>query len=266
MDDLVLVTFFLVLGLFTGFAAGMLGIGGGIILVPSLFYSLPLIGVGQNSLAYTVIGTSLFCGTFASFSSAVTNYINNNIDKHQLFLFAIGSVLASSIAPLFVVKINSSILKVIFGTVLILVVIKMLFEINQKEQSSFHISEKYLPFLGIFTGTLAGMTGIGGGVLFVPILTYFYAVNLKRSIGTSSAVIFFTMLSSAISYGVMKTGTQSSYQLGFINFFAGVPISIGAMVGAVFGVKVVHKTPIIVVKRIFSLFLIIIILRMMIYQ
>lgn len=266
MDDLIIVVFFIILGLFTGFAAGMLGIGGGIILVPSLFFSLPLVGVGQNSLAYTVIGTSLFCGTFASLSSAVTNYRINNIDKQRLFLFAAGSVLAASLTPLFVVKINSSILKIIFGTVLILVVIKMLFEMNQKEQSSFRISEKYLPVLGIFTGILAAMTGIGGGVLFVPILTYFYAVNLKRSIGTSSAVIFFTMLSSAVSYSIMKSGTQSGYQLGFINLFAGIPISIGAMIGAVFGVKVVHKIPVLVVKRIFSVFLIIIILRMMIYQ
>lgn len=265
MDDIFLVLIFLVLGLLAGLAAGMLGIGGGIILVPSLFYTLPFAGIDSKILSYTVIGTSLFCGAFASFSSAVNHYKTNNVDIKRVLLFASGSMLAAFVMPMFVIQINPLILKFIFSLVLILILIKMLLEWNQKLSSLFEISDIFLPFFGILAGVLAAMTGIGGGVLFVPILTYFYAVNLKKSIGTSSAGIFLTMLSSAISYSMMQTGNSTGFQLGFINLFAGIPIAIGALAGAVLGVRIVLKAPVLIVKRIFSVFLIIIILRMMIY-
>jgi len=264
MDDLFLILFFLILGLFTGTAAGMLGIGGGIILIPSLFFSLPLVGIDNSLLNYTVIGTSLFCGTFASFSSALMHFKRRNIDMTKFLLFSSGSILTASILPFYVVQINSAILKIILGSVLTITIIKMLLEMNQQTERSMEISNKILPVFGLLTGALAALTGIGGGVLFVPILTYFYAVNLKRSIGTSSAIIFLTMFSSAVSYGIMNAEVQGGYQIGYINLFAGIPISIGALTGAVIGVRIVLKTPVLIVKRIFSLFLIIIILRMMI--
>lgn len=266
MGDLLLVLFFLILGVLTGIAAGMLGIGGGAIMVPALYFTLPLTGIDSRILSYTVIGTSLFCGSFASLSSAVSHYRTNNIDRKRAILFASGSIIAAAIVPLFVIRIDPALLKVIFGSILIITLIKMLFEIRQGKESSLEISNKFLPIFGLFTGALAALTGIGGGVLFVPILTYFYAVNLKRSIGTSSAIIFFTMLSSAFSYSLMNTGVHTGFQLGFINLFSGIPIAVGALAGAVFGVRIVLKTPVLIVKRIFSLFLIIIILRMMIYE
>lgn len=265
MNDVLLVLIFLGLGLFAGLAAGMLGIGGGVLLVPSLYFVLPAAGVQSTVLSYTVIGTSLFCGSFASFSSAISHLRSQNVDLRRVFLFSAGSIIAASVMPLFVVKIDSATLKLVFGFILVFILTKMLFELKEKKETSIEISNKFLPVFGIIAGSLAAMTGIGGGVLFVPILTYFYAVNLKRSIGTSSAAIFLTMLSSTISYSLMQPGNNSGFQLGYINLFAGIPTAFGAVIGAVAGAHIVLKTPVLLVKRIFSLFLILIILRMMIY-
>jgi hypothetical protein len=254
-----LLAIFLIIGFLTGILIGMLGIGGGLIFVPTLYYLLPLINVPIGNLAYFTIGTSLFAGALASSNSAILHIRKQNFSKSSALFVAIGAALSAFIAPFFVVKVKSEIIEIIFASVMIAVALRMIFESrkNQKFQLSKPLSEPFLFLLGIFTGVLSAFTGLGGGVIYVPSLIYLFLLNARVAVGTSSIITAITMISSAISYILQGSDTISySGSIGFVIPEAAIPLGVGAILGSFFGVKFALKYSSEIIKKAFAVLLI----------
>ena len=267
MSLIALIAIFLLVGLLTGILIGMLGIGGGLVFVPALFYVLPLIDVPQENLAYFAIGSSLFAGALATSNSAILHIRRKNFSQNSAILVAAGAALSAFITPFFVVKVNSDIIKFIFASVMILVAIRMILERsnNERFKLSNPLPKPFLFFLGIFAGVLSAFTGLGGGVIYVPSLIYLFLLNSKISVGTSSIITAVTMISSAVAYSLQASGNNLYVgAVGFIIPEAAVPLGIGAIAGSFIGVKIVMKSSSEIIKKVFAILIIAAVIKIII--
>lgn len=259
MSLLALLFVFLIIGFLTGILIGMLGIGGGLVFVPALYYLLPTLEIPQNNIAYFTIGTSLFAGALATSNSAVLHIRNKNFSKKPAVMVSTGAIVTAFIAPFFVVKVKSEIIEIIFASVMFLIALRMIFENskNEKYKLSRPLNDPFFLLVGVFTGVLSAFTGLGGGVVYVPSLIYLFLINAKIAVGTSSIITAFTMISSAISYIVQGTGTNlQTSSFGFVIPEAAVPLGIGAVLGSFLGVKIVMRSSTELVKKAFAILLI----------
>lgn len=243
----------------------MLGIGGGLVFVPALYYLLPLAGIPETNLAYFTIGSSLFAGAFATSNSAILHIRKANFSKKPALLVAAGAIISAFIAPFFVVKVKSEIIEFIFASVMFLIALRMIFENsnNEKHKLAQPLTEPYLFLLGIFTGVLSAFTGLGGGVVYVPSLIYLFLINARVAVGTSSIITAATMISSAIAYILQDSGLQTG-SFGFVIPEAAIPLGIGAIAGSFLGVHIVMKSSTEIVKKTFAVLLIAAVVKILI--
>jgi uncharacterized membrane protein YfcA len=263
----ILLVIFLTIGFFTGILIGMLGIGGGLVFVPSLYYLLPLLDIPETNLAYFTIGSSLFAGAFATSNSAFLHIRKQNFSKRPALLVAAGAVISAFVAPFFVVKVKSEIIEFIFATVMFLIALRMIFENKKSEKHKLTqpLSDPFLFLLGIFTGVLSAFTGLGGGVVYVPSLIYLFLINARVAVGTSSIITAVTMISSAVSYILQGSGSgQQAGSFGFVIPEASIPLGIGAILGTFLGVHIVMKFSSEIVKKAFAILLIAAVVKILI--
>lgn len=245
----------------------MLGIGGGLVFVPALYYLLPLINVPQANLAYYTIGSSLLAGAFATSNSAFLHIKRENFSKKPALLAAAGAVISAFITPFFVVKVKSEIIELIFASVMSLIALRMIFENkkSEKHKLSEPLSDPFLFVLGIFTGVLSAFTGLGGGVVYVPALIYLFLLNAKVAVGTSSIITAATMISSAVSYILLGTGgSVQTGKFGFVIPEASIPLGLGAILGSFLGVHFIMKFSAELIKKAFAVLLIVAVLKILV--
>lgn len=256
--NLVLFVVFVLSGFIAGISSGMLGIGGGVIFIPVLFYFLPLAGVSENSLVLTVISTSLFAGSFSATGALLNHLRKNNIEIKTGLLFSCGSLIASIIIPRIIVGIDPGILRYIIFIILVIVLIRFLFDSGRHSGIKNKLNKIFLFPFGLIVGALSATTGLGGGVLTLPILNFLYSIPVKLAVGTSSLVVAVTLICSTISFAFLQQNNA-----GGINYQVGLLLGISALVGSYFGVKLVFNFSQLVIKRIFSIFLLIAITKLL---
>ena len=266
MSELASSLVFLFSGFFSGVLIGMLGIGGGLLFVPLLYFTLPLLGIQESTLAYYTIGTSLFTGAIAVSNSAILHIKAKNFLKKPAVLISLGSLITASITPFFVVEVKSKTLEIIFTTVLFVVLISILFESNNRKWLilSNPLSEKYYVPLGLFAGVFSAFVGLGGGVIYLPALMNLFLVEPRKAVGTSSIIAAVTMLTSTISYLFQSANsTTPAGTLGFIVLAAAIPLGIGAVIGSFIGVRLALRSSNFMIKKIFAGILLIAIIRIL---
>ena len=260
--DIYLIILLLIIGFTTGLLSGMLGIGGGVIYLPTLLFVLPIIGITEDLITISAIATSLFAGSIASLSTFYNHNKRENISMKEGIILGVGAVISAALAPNIIVNIEPSILRIIIAFFISLVAIKLFLTNDKKERIYKRLNSKWLFLFGLFFGGLAAISGLGGGIFYVPILYYFLKGNLKLAVGTSTIVILFTMVSSSSSFLLMNSEWNSEiFQLGYINVASAVVLGFGAIFGAFYGVKLVFKVPLPIFRKIFSLFLLVVVLK-----
>jgi uncharacterized membrane protein YfcA len=262
--DLYLIILFLFIGGFTGIFVGLLGIGGGIILVPVLYIFLPYTKIDISQLSYIVIATSLFAGGIASLSSGSRHLLKKNVDIQKALYLISGSIISAYTAPFYVITLNQTYLRYIFAVIFSAISIKMIFEngYGQIPVIKKPLDNFYLFIFGVMIGVISSFAGIGGGILYVPVLFYLFFLDLKKAIGTSAVAAAFTMICSTTSFALQPVhGKIIPYQIGYIYLLAGLPLGIGSAAGAMYGVNLVLKSSTSFLKKIFSLLMIIVILK-----
>ena len=233
------IVIFIVIGIVAGTLAGLLGIGGGLVVIPSLFMVL-----GEMHLA---MGTSLAAMVLTTLSSSVAHYKKRGIDWHAALIMTPGVLVGAIIGPIISNAIPNEHLRTIFGGFEIVVGIYLVIGKQIGKRIRKLPSPPLLASSGLAIGTVASMLGIGGGVMTVPFLHHF-AISMKRSVGTSAF----------ISFLVMTTGASSFFFIGGdINGKALLCIALSAFVCAPFGAHLAHKLPGQTLKRFFGIFLLI---------
>ncbi len=249
-------------GIVTGIASSMLGIGGGLIFIPVLTFLLPYLGVSQPELIHIVVATSLLAGSFSSAGAFVQHYKMNNVVFGKAIPLLTGSLISAFIIPRFVITIDAAVLKITIITILLLVAIKILFEKNGEAVLKKKLNDKFLFPFGLIVGGISALTGLGGGIIFVPILTFFFALDIKKAIGTATLVVAITMISSTVAYGLLNSGVENIEGLiGFIHVYAGLSLGAGALLGNFTGAGFFKKHSSKTIKKIFAVFIIIIVLK-----
>ncbi|MCH7963631.1 MAG: sulfite exporter TauE/SafE family protein [Bacteroidetes bacterium] len=263
MSELFLILIFLSVGFSAGILIGMLGIGGGVIFIPALYFLLPYTGIDQSFIPYFVISISLFAGAIAASFSSIFHFHWGNVDKGKALLFALGSAPAAFISATLVTSVSPIILKGIFAGVLFIIAIKMFLDSQSKRESKRKepINDYSLPIIGLFVGILAAFTGLGGGIIFFPVLHYLFLLEPKNAIGTSSVITAITMIFASLSFFINKGDWMGEYQSSNTYFAVAIPLGISAVVGARIGVSFVINMQNSITKKIFSILLIIVVIK-----
>lgn len=253
---------YLAVGAFSGFISGLLGLGGGVIVVPALSSVFDHLGVEHPM--HLAIGTSLAIMVLTTVSSARAHYrkgsIRIDIWKKWIIGLIFGAVLGAFIASL----LKSSALEMIFSVFLFLISIKLALG---SKLPSFKVQDSWYVLLpaGIFMGTFSGMLGVGGGVMMVPLLLAL-GCHMNEAAGTSAASSLPLAIVGAVTYSFLGYHEHTAIQwaVGYVYLPAFLVVSITGMLCAPLGASLAHKIPSRRLKRLFSIVLFVISLKMII--
>ncbi|MGV8950578.1 MAG: sulfite exporter TauE/SafE family protein [Cypionkella sp.] len=252
-------------GLAGGFIAGLLGVGGGIIIVPILYFVLGGMDVDPDIRMKIAVATSLTTIVFTSLSSARSHHKRDAVDftlvKTWGIPIFIGVVCGTVIAGLA----NGLVLTVVFAVVALLVAINMVFRANSAPVSDGFPNGIVKAICGYFVGVISTMMGIGGGTLSVPILTTF-GYDIRRAVGTASAIGFIIAIPGTIGYAIAGWNVPNlpAGSLGYVNLLALVALAPLTMLIAPWGARVAHRLDRKVLGYAFAAFLTLTSLRMFI--
>ncbi len=249
-------------GAVAGILAGLLGIGGGIIIVPALVFVYKLQGVDQNIMMHSAIGTSLATIVFTSISSIRAH------QSHKAILWPVfkqltpGILLGAFIGAFMADALPSDTLKMMFAPFLIIIAIQMALGKQPK-------AYRQLPGnIGMFTsgsivGAISSLFGIGGGSLNVPFMTW-CNVSIQKAVATSAAVGLPIAIAGSIGFIWSGWGVPNrpEWSLGYINIIAMLSIVIMSALTAPLGAKLAHTLPSTQLKRAFAVVLVIIAIKL----
>ena len=244
---------FILLGAFSGFVAGLLGVGGGLIIVPVLLYLLAP-SIDQSILMHTSIGTALAAIVFTSISSLYAHHRHGAI-LWRNFLKLTPTILLGSYSGAILAKyLSFDFLRVFFALFEITVALIMWFGVSASTHAD-NLSRWVWSVTGYVIGLVSAMVGIGGGTMTTPFLVY-NNVKIKNAIATSAAVGM--PIAIAGSIGFMIAGSSQALPtggIGFVNFQALVAIVAASIFFAPLGAKVTHIMDSKKLKKGFSVFL-----------
>ncbi|WP_320176045.1 sulfite exporter TauE/SafE family protein [Maridesulfovibrio sp.] len=255
---------FVVLGIFAGILAGLLGIGGGLVIVPILVFTLPPLGIPDVHLMHIALGTSLASIIFTSISSMRSHNKRGAVRWDIFKTITPGIILGTFLGSLSTSFMNTNFLKGIFVVFLYYVASQMLFGLKPKA------SRQVPGFQGLFVagnviGIFSSLVGIGGGTLSVPFLTMCNIV-IHTAIGTAAAIGLPIAISGTAGYVWTGIGIEGlpPYCFGYVYLPALIGIVSASMLTAPIGVRLAHSLPVDKLKKIFAILLIVVATRMLI--
>jgi uncharacterized membrane protein YfcA len=253
-------------GILGGFIAGLVGIGGGVIYIFIIPIALHYIGVPAAEIPQYTIANSFFAILFASASA---NYV---LIKHNLFyikevlIISVLAILVSHFAIEYIVNTTWYSIE-IFNIILILLLLYMLYSTllaaKKVHLTPLNSLNKWkLGMVGGAGGFIAALSGLGGGVVIIPVLNSLMKVDMKRASSISSGVIMITAFTITI-HNLLETPINSFqfYNAGYIIFPIALSISLGVVIASPIGVQVGRKLTSISISYIYASFLIIVILK-----
>jgi len=258
--------FILVLtGVVIGFTTGLLGIGGGFIMVPLLYYLWINMGVDPTLAIRMAFGTSLAIIIPTAISSALGHYYRKQVEIRAAIFLGISGFVGGILGGYVATHVSGDFLRIIFALLLLVMAIRMLF--FKEKQSSGAKMENIFLFLiiGFLAGIMSGLVGIGGGIILIPVMVLVMGLNIKEAGGTTSLVIVFTSLGGLLSYilnGIHVSGLPP-YSLGYVNLLQLVIIVIFSIPLAQIGALVSNKLPEKVLRYILITLLVYISLKML---
>jgi uncharacterized protein len=250
--------FYLATGLFTGLLSGLLGVGGGLIMVPVLSFMFARSGFPAAFIMQMALGTSLAVIIITSIASSRAHHSHQNVDWAIVQNIAFGIMLGAFFGSFVAAKFDSNLLKILFIIYVFAVAFQILLEYTPNPARILPLRPA-LNCVGVFIGWVSSFVGIGGGTLSVPFLIY-CNVNTKRAIGTSSAIGLPIAVAGAMGYAVsgLSISGLPSKSLGFIYLPAFAIIAAASLISAPVGAVLVQKLSVKKLKKIFAILLILI--------
>ena len=253
----IIVFIFLLTGLASGFVAGLLGVGGGIIIVPVTYFILLQLGYGLEVVMHLAVASSLGVICFTSISSIRSHLKLKNTNLNIVKKWAFGIVLGSIFGSLSASFISGENLVIIFVILAFLISMNMFFQqkpiiLNTDLPSSKIVNIIISSLIGFFSSII----GIGGGSFSVPTLTMF-SKKIHEAVGTSAVFGFLIAFPGAIIFAITGLGNEGLplYSIGYVNILIVLIISITSVFTAGYGARVSTNIDKIVLRKIFAIFL-----------
>ncbi len=246
-----------------GFMAGLLGVGGGIIMVPALYYAFTVLDFDITTRMHLSVGTSLAIIIPTSVISAKTHMEYDAVDFKLVKSFGIFIVLGVIGGTFLAVNLKTPTFVLFFSVMAFIVGLFFIFFREKVVENPKQIKDSIKNISGIIVGFISVLLGIGGGSLMVPFMRTF-GYDIRKSIGTASAIGFLIALSGTITMitgGKIVGNVNTPFSIGYINllgFIVFVPVT---MLMARIGAKAVYKLDKKLLSKIFGTFLIAVSIR-----
>ena len=246
-----------------GFMAGLLGVGGGIIMVPALYYAFTVLEFDIVTRMHLAVGTSLAIIIPTSIISTLTHREHDAVDFKMVKSFGIFILIGVFFGTFLAVNLKTPALVLFFSIFAFMVGLFFIFLREILVDNPKQISNLVKNISGILIGFISIPLGIGGGSLMVPFMRTF-GYDIRKSIGTAAAVGFLIAVTGTITMitgGKIIDNVNTPFSLGYINllgFIVFVPVT---MIMARLGAKAVYKIDKKILSKIFGTFLILVSIR-----
>ena len=246
-----------------GFLAGLLGVGGGIIMVPALYYAFTVLDFDIITRMHLSVGTSLAIIIPTSIISTKTHMEYDAVDFKMVKSFGIFILFGVIAGTFLAVNLKTAALVLFFSIFAFIVGLFFIFLREKLLENPKEISDLVKNISGIVIGFISVPLGIGGGSLMVPFMRTF-GYDIRKSIGTAAAVGFLIAVSGSITMilgGKIIDNVSTPFSIGYINllgFLVFVPVT---TVMARIGAKAVYRIDKKLLSKIFGTFLIIVSIR-----
>ena len=241
VEALPLVAMMLATGIIAGILAGLLGVGGGIVIVPVLEFALGIFGVDPAIRMHVAVATSLATIIPTSIASTRAHHARGAVDFAVLRSWGGPILLGSALGTWIAAQTDSNTLAAIFGTVALLIAVKMILPLGNKTLSSSVPTGFLGSTIPLSIGTLSSMMGIGGGTFSVSALTL---MSKPIHIAVGTAALFGLLISLPGTAGFIVTGwghpSLPMGSLGFVNIIGFLLISPMTVLAAPYGAKIAH--------------------------
>jgi uncharacterized membrane protein YfcA len=251
------------LGTFAGVLAGLLGVGGGLVIVPMLTFIFSAQGVPHEHILHLALGTSLATIIFTSISSLRAHHRRGAVDWATVRRITPGIMAGTFFGSWVAARLSTGFLKGFFVVFLFYVAIQMLLDIRPHPHRQLPGRAGMFGVGGVI-GWISSLVGIGGGSMSVPFLIWCNAA-VHTAIGTSAAIGLPIALAGAAGYlvnGLADAGLPAG-SLGFIYLPALLGVSAASMLTAPLGARLSHSLPTGKLKKVFALLLIVMGVKML---
>lgn len=261
------VVFLGVLGAVAGFLAGLLGVGGGIVLVPGLYFIFDhmcqKLGIGSPDLMHLSVGTSLAVIVPTGFSSALSHYKRGAVDFGIVRGIGFGVIVGVVFATFIAQGLSGDTMRMIFAGAIIVLAGIML-----TDPARFRLAEHLpsLPFqslAGSVIGFLSTLIGIGGATLSVPYMSL-HGIQMHRAVGSASALGLVIAIPAAFGFMLIGIGDPHlpPLSIGYVNVLAWLCIIPVSVLVAPLGAGVAHRVSVPVLRKVFAVFMVFVALNM----
>ncbi|WP_127716675.1 sulfite exporter TauE/SafE family protein [Halobacteriovorax sp. HLS] len=253
---------YLGLGIFSGVLSGIFGIGGGLVIVPTLLYCFKLLNFPLEHSMHMAIGTSLSIILVTVSNSMYGHHLNRNIEwsvvKKLVLSIVTGAFLGSFVSK----ELSAKTLEIIFSIYVVLVSLKMFADVKVDRDFK-NTSSVLYGIVGFIIGFKSTILGIGGGTISIPFLTW-RGHKMKKAVGISASVGIPIALAGTCSYiyNGLQVDNLPEYSLGYIYLPAFIGVILTSSFFARIGAKISNKLPQTQMKRGFAIFLMVVAVKM----
>jgi len=250
--------------LFTGFVAGLIGVGGGIVLVPVLYHGLAQLGVAADVRMHVALGTSLSTIVFTAWRSARAHRQRGAVDAALLRGWIAPVLLGVAAGSALAGVLDGRLLAALFGAVAVAVSLHMAFGSPEWRVAELPSAGPWRAALGAALGFASVLLGLGGGTLGVPVLTLL-GVPIRRAVGTAAGLGVLIALPGTLGYVLTGLGVSGRplWSLGYVHLPSLALIAPATALAAPLGARAAHALPRARLRALFAIFLALTGLRML---
>jgi len=257
------VILYLLTGAAAGLSAGLLGIGGGLIIVPILFFIFSHQPVPSEHVMHMALATSLATIIVTSLSSARAHHKRGAVLWPIVFDLSPGIIIGAWLGAMFASALASNTLRPVFGVFELLVAIHLLANYKPATHTTSINRTKSITG-GVVIGSISSIVGIGGGTLTVPFLLW-HNISIRNAVASSAACGFPIAVAGTVTYIFSGWSMESlpAYTLGYVYLPAFAMIIITSIITAPFGASLAHKLPEKTLRLLFAMFLLVLGFKML---
>lgn len=263
--------FLFIFGAIGGVLSGLLGIGGGLIYVMILNHYLTRYGIIGPEVVKFTLSNSILATFFAGATGTVKQIANKTYHAREVFATASAGMVSSSLITYSILHFNwysEEKFSIFFLLVLLIFAYRTMVVDRKRERDAMLVEKpdwRYYSLSGLITGMVAALSGLGGGIVLIPLLTGLAGVNIKKASSISLGIIPFFAFANSVFYALSSETmvTKVPYSVGYIVLPIIVPMVTGVIVFTPVGISLSKKLSGSTIRTIFGVMILVIFLKML---